>query len=134
MVKLDMAMTDPVDGSGVCALRHLMLSQRSLVPLLRLIIGNMSLLELHMYKVRWDYVVPTDLAPMGYSVLGVPALTALATGSLRLRSGRERTWRHPVNCHDRGRAHPEREFGILISERDADRKALREGPAPSASM
>ena len=26
-----------------------------------------------MYKVRWDYVVPTDLAPMGYSVLGVPA-------------------------------------------------------------
>jgi len=73
MVKLDMAMTDPVDGSGVCELRHLMLSQRSLVPLLRLIIGNMSLLELHMYKVRWDYVVPTDLAPMGYSVLGVPA-------------------------------------------------------------
>ena len=73
MVKLDMAMTDPMDGPGVGFLRALMLGQKSMVPLLRLMTGSMSLLELEMYRVRWDYRVPDEHAGRGYSILGVPA-------------------------------------------------------------
>jgi hypothetical protein len=73
MVKLDMAMTDPVDGPGIGVLRQLMMGQRSLVPLLRLLLGDMSLLEVEMYRVRWCWRVPDELAGRGYSVLGVPA-------------------------------------------------------------
>jgi hypothetical protein len=71
MLKLDMAMTEPIDGMNIGVLRSLMLGQRSMVPLLRLMLGNMTLLEFEMYRVRWSYQPPAE--DRESSILGIPA-------------------------------------------------------------
>ncbi|KAI9828422.1 MAG: hypothetical protein M1832_002850 [Thelocarpon impressellum] len=72
-IKLDMRLMDPVDGDGETALRKLMLGQRSLTPLHRLLRrrGGLSRLDILRMQVRYDYT-PSP-AHRGLSILGIPA-------------------------------------------------------------
>ncbi|APA05845.1 hypothetical protein SS1G_01770 [Sclerotinia sclerotiorum 1980 UF-70] len=75
IVKLDMRFNDPTDGPGSDMLRKLMLGQRGLSPLWRLLTrtGFRDLYELYAYSVRYSYnpfIQPEDLQE---GMFGVPA-------------------------------------------------------------
>lgn len=71
-IKLDMRLTDPVDGNGQMSLRKLLLAQRSLSTLLASLERTEMLNELGLLQmyVRWKYK-PAP-AHRGMSVVGVP--------------------------------------------------------------
>ena len=72
-MKLDMRLTDPVDGTGEQGLRKLLLSQRSLSTLLRVLKREEMMTQLEMMQmfVRWNHQpLPQH---RGMSILGVPA-------------------------------------------------------------
>ncbi|KIW07139.1 uncharacterized protein PV09_02011 [Verruconis gallopava] len=70
LVKLDMRLTDPVEGTGEISLRNLMLGQRSLCPLRDLLLGRLNKVQLMRMWVLYDW----KLQPAGLRLpcLGVP--------------------------------------------------------------
>ena len=71
-IKLDMRLTDPVAGNGEIGLRKMLLGQRSLSTLWRVLRGEevTTQLDLLRMRVQWDY---TPRWPRQMSVLGVLA-------------------------------------------------------------
>ncbi|PQE23832.1 histidine kinase group protein [Rutstroemia sp. NJR-2017a BBW] len=108
IVKLDMRFNDPTDGPGSDALRKLMLGQRGLTPLYRLLsrTGFRGVWELKQAMVRYDYTpLPLqDAAPIPESGLfGVPVaelgrghLEGWGKGSKHLLRGDELVMRESV--------------------------------------
>ncbi|KAF7872231.1 hypothetical protein EAF04_003156 [Stromatinia cepivora] len=74
IVKLDMRFNDPTDGPGSDMLRKLMLGQRGLSPLWRLLTrtGFRDLYELHSYSVRYSYTPLTQPEDLHEGMFGVP--------------------------------------------------------------
>jgi len=72
-IKLDMRLTDPVDGDGETSLRHMLLAQRSLTSLWRALkrTGMLTQLEMLQMYVRWSYKPAPE--HRGMSIVGVPA-------------------------------------------------------------
>ncbi|CAD6443474.1 e030a68a-cef0-4ac0-8a83-90d4b89836fd [Sclerotinia trifoliorum] len=75
IVKLDMRFNDPTDGPGSDMLRKLMLGQRGLSPLWRLLTrtGFRDLYELHSYSVRYSYTPMIQVEDLQEGMFGVPA-------------------------------------------------------------
>ena len=71
LFRLDMRLTDPVDGTGEMGLRQLMMGQRSLYPLRDLLLGKMSKIELLKCYVRYDF--HPRVVNLQYPCFGVPA-------------------------------------------------------------
>ncbi|KAA8573498.1 hypothetical protein EYC84_005083 [Monilinia fructicola] len=74
IVKLDMRLNDPMDGPGSDFLRKLMLGQRGLSPLWRLLTrtGFTDLCELQRYMVRYAYDPLVAADDVGEGLFGVP--------------------------------------------------------------
>lgn len=89
IVKLDMRLTDPVEGSGQTQLRDLMFGQRNFWVLRNLLFGRLSKIEVLKIWVRYEYNASVPLRDL--PILGVPAneigrgnLEAWGTGTTRL--------------------------------------------------
>jgi hypothetical protein len=70
-IKLDMRLSDPVEGMGETVLRETFLSKRSLVPLRALITGKLCFIEIMQYWIAYNYRPLPQHANM--SIFGVPA-------------------------------------------------------------
>ena len=72
IIKLDLRLTDPVTGNGEIGLRRLLLDQRSLSTLARVLRREEMKTQLDLMRmiVRYDYTPPR---PLTGSILGVPA-------------------------------------------------------------
>jgi hypothetical protein len=72
IVKLDMRFNDPVDGPGNDILRKLMLGQRGLTPLCKMLkrTGYLEMLDIVRLSIRYDYK-PDPLLRL-YSLWGIP--------------------------------------------------------------
>ncbi|KAF7933338.1 hypothetical protein BELL_0129g00020 [Botrytis elliptica] len=75
IVKLDMRLNCPTDGPGSDFLRKLMLGQRGLTPLFRLLTrtGFTDLYELYQYSVRYSYTPLTPAPDLHLGLFDVPA-------------------------------------------------------------
>ncbi|KAK6609512.1 hypothetical protein H4I96_03443 [Botrytis cinerea] len=74
IVKLDMRLNCPTDGPGSDFLRKLMLGQRGLTPLFRLLTRTAftDLYELYHYSVRYSYTPLTPAPDLHLGLFGVP--------------------------------------------------------------
>lgn len=76
-VKLDMRFNDPLDGSGSANLTRLMLGQRGLTPLCKLLKREryLSLMEITQTQLRYRYYHPrgTPVAALTLPMFGIPA-------------------------------------------------------------
>lgn len=74
-VKLDMYFTDPIDGDGETSMRRLLLAQRSLSTLDRVLRRKegRNMVEVMQLWVKYKYRLSKEHREKGYSVFGVPA-------------------------------------------------------------
>jgi hypothetical protein len=70
-IKLDMRLTDPVEGMGETILRETFLAQKSLLPLLALISGKLNFIEIVQFWILYDYRPRPEHTNM--SLFGVPS-------------------------------------------------------------
>jgi hypothetical protein len=70
-IKIDMALTDPMEGQGETQLRQLMIAQKGLLPLCELLWHRLSALDLVRMQVAYKYTprVPQNL---NLSIFGIP--------------------------------------------------------------
>jgi hypothetical protein len=73
VVKLDMRFNDPIDGPGNDILRKLMLGQRGLTPLCKMLkrTGYLDMLDIVRLSIRYDYKPNPQLRL--YSLWGIPS-------------------------------------------------------------
>ncbi|KAI9720331.1 MAG: hypothetical protein M1828_005715 [Chrysothrix sp. TS-e1954] len=91
-IKLDMAMTDPVESLGNTPLRELMMAQKGLGQVARILTrkDGRNFIEMVQLHLQWRYEPESSLK--GLPIFGVPPEQI---GSLR-REGWGRTWPHPM--------------------------------------
>ena len=55
LLKLDMRLTDPVEGTGEVAMRKMLMGQRSMYPLRNMLMGKLRKIDLITMYIRYDY-------------------------------------------------------------------------------